>query len=158
MRKGIETLKSSLIAALQGPDPAFKPAQATQAQESGGTCLSILGSRQPAQFVFHRLGPRFSTFKDIDQGFGIKEGDHQLRYSDSSASISALVRPAVDGACCKSHSREEISGTGAWLARRASSMAAMPRRLSSAELKTLGRSPAIKHSAILSHQAKATHR
>jgi hypothetical protein len=29
--KGIETLKSSLIAASQGPDPAFQPAQATQA-------------------------------------------------------------------------------------------------------------------------------
>jgi hypothetical protein len=67
-------------------------------------------------------------YEDIDQGIGIKEGDHQLRASDSSASISALVRPVVDGVCCKSHSRDEISGTGAWLARRASSMAAMPER------------------------------
>jgi hypothetical protein len=31
VRKGIETLKSSLIAASQVPDPAFQPAQATQA-------------------------------------------------------------------------------------------------------------------------------
>lgn len=64
-------------------------------------------------------------------GAGIQQGDHQLRCSCRSASMASCLLAAGTAGNSSNHSRQE------GLARKASSTAAIPRRLSSAERSTL---------------------